>query len=97
MSESWRAKIQKMFLWKNALNVVQRSFCSLPVGTLPKIQPRQLQYFPKFQDPREVWVENLSTIDEQKLGLIHLHPDVFAVSPRIDIIHRNVHWQKMYR
>ncbi|KAG6798898.1 39S ribosomal protein L4, mitochondrial [Apis mellifera caucasica] len=26
-----------------------------------------------------------------------LHPDVYGTAPRIDIIHQNVQWQKMYR
>ncbi|XP_017781755.1 PREDICTED: 39S ribosomal protein L4, mitochondrial [Nicrophorus vespilloides] len=47
--------------------------------------------------PRQVWIENLDTIDEKKLGLIDLHPDVFAANPRIDIIHQNVRWQSLYR
>lgn len=50
-----------------------------------------------YQKPREVWIENLDTVQEKKLGFITLHPDVFAASPRIDIIHQNVRWQKMYR
>lgn len=50
-----------------------------------------------YQKPREVWIENLDTIERKKLGLVMLHPDVFATAPRIDIIHRNVQWQKMYR
>lgn len=86
-----------MIVWQSALKLVQRSFCSLTVSRLPKIEPRQLEFYPKFQEPREVWVENFNTFDEEKLGLIHLHPDVFAVNPRIDIIHQNVRWQRMYR
>lgn len=50
-----------------------------------------------YQKPREVWIENLDTIERKKLGLITLHPDVFGASPRIDIVHQNVRWQRMYR
>ena len=34
----------------------------------------------------------------QKLGeqLLELHPDVWAVYPRVDIIHRNILWQRDY-
>ncbi|XP_076239142.1 mitochondrial ribosomal protein L4 [Calliopsis andreniformis] len=50
-----------------------------------------------YQRPREVWLENLDTVERKKLGLVVLHPDVYGASPRIDIIHQNARWQKMYR
>ncbi|KOC69063.1 39S ribosomal protein L4, mitochondrial [Habropoda laboriosa] len=50
-----------------------------------------------YQKPREVWLENLDTVERKKIGLVTLHPDVYAVSPRIDIIHQNVRWQRMYK
>lgn len=50
-----------------------------------------------YQNPREVWLENLDTVQRKKLGLVRLHPHVFGASPRIDIIHQNVQWQRMYR
>ncbi|KAK5645274.1 hypothetical protein RI129_006574 [Pyrocoelia pectoralis] len=62
-----------------------------------KIEPRILQYPPKYQKPRQVWLENLDTIDEKKLSLLDLHPNIFAVNPRIDVIHQNVRWQSLYR
>lgn len=49
-----------------------------------------------FHKPREVWIENLDTIEEKKLGLLNLHPEIFAAQPRIDIIHENVKWQRLY-
>ncbi|CAG9113834.1 unnamed protein product [Plutella xylostella] len=55
------------------------------------------QFPPQYTRPREVWIENLDTIEEKKLGLMELHPSVYAASPRIDIIHNNVTWQKKYR
>lgn len=63
----------------------------------PLIEPRQLAFPPKYQKPRQAWVENLDTIDEKKLGIIDLHPDIFGANPRIDIIHDNVRWQRLYR
>ena len=64
---------------------------------LPLITSRTLAFPPKFKAPRQVWVSNLDTVDEEKLGLIDLHPDVFADRPRMDIIHSNIRWQRMYR
>lgn len=61
------------------------------------LEPRQLMFPPKFQKPRQVWLESLDTIDERKLGILILHPDIFATNPRIDIIHQNVKWQQLYR
>lgn len=50
-----------------------------------------------YQKPREIWIENLDTVERKKLGLVTLHPDVFGAAPRIDIIHQNVQWQRLYR
>lgn len=52
---------------------------------------------PFLPEAREVWLENLETEVTQRLGLIRLHPEIFADTPRIDIIQRNAHWQRMYR
>lgn len=52
---------------------------------------------PKYKTPRQIWLESLDTIDEKKLGILELHPEIFAANPRIDIIHQNVCWQSMYR
>lgn len=49
-----------------------------------------------FHKSREVWLENFDTVEEKKLGLINLHPEIFAAQPRIDIIHENVKWQRLY-
>nr|CAI5854961.1 unnamed protein product [Callosobruchus analis] len=73
---------------------------STALTTTPKdtvVEPRKLLFPPKYQKPRQVWLENLDTIDEQKLGILELHPSVFASNPRIDIIHENVRWQRLYR
>jgi len=45
---------------------------------------------------RQVWVENLDTREEEKRDIIDLHPDVWAVYPRLDLIHANLVWQSKY-
>lgn len=45
----------------------------------------------------QAWISTLETIEDEKIGLIDLHPDVFRTSPRIDILHRNITWQSVYR
>lgn len=71
--------------------VAKKPVIPLLVPSTDKYQP------PKYQIERQVWIENLDTLDEQKLGIINLHPDVYADAPRIDIIHQNVIWQRKYR
>ncbi|XP_037927491.1 39S ribosomal protein L4, mitochondrial [Teleopsis dalmanni] len=46
---------------------------------------------------RQAWIENTDTVEERKLGLIELHPDIFAAQPRIDVIQENIEWQQKYR
>jgi hypothetical protein len=36
----------------------------------------------KFTD---AWIENIDKIEEEKCGLIELHPQIFRTTPRIDI------------
>nr|CAG4642073.1 EOG090X0EDZ [Eurycercus lamellatus] len=64
---------------------------------LPIASSRTLAFPPKFREPRQVWISNLDTVEEEKLGLIDLHPLVFAEKPRMDIITNNIRWQKLYR
>lgn len=52
---------------------------------------------PFVSSPRDVWLENLDTEEVQRLDIISLHPDIFAKSPRIDIIQRNAQWQRLYK
>jgi len=44
---------------------------------------------------RQALVEKLDTDDEAQ-EIIELHPDVWAVYPRIDLIHENIIWQNKY-
>lgn len=49
------------------------------------------------KDCRQAWIENIDEVEERKLGLIELHPDVFAAQPRVDVIQENIEWQRKYR
>lgn len=46
---------------------------------------------------REVWVENMDNVEEEKRGLVDLHPKIFGTIPRLDLIFENVKWQTLYR
>jgi len=50
----------------------------------------------QYGEPRQVWVDSLATVKEQRKGIIDLHPEIWSVYPRIDIIHRNLIWQQQY-
>jgi len=88
-------------LLKNVISRPQlKNYCTATIQETvkePLIVPPAEQFSSKYQVPREVWVENLDTIEEKKLGLMGLHPEVFATAPRIDIIHQNATWQRKYR
>ncbi|GFO33494.1 50S ribosomal protein l4 [Plakobranchus ocellatus] len=63
----------------------------------PVVTSRSLKFPTKHTYPRLAWLESMDSVESKKLGILDLHPDVFAVYPRIDILHQNVHWQQMYR
>lgn len=75
--------------------VNSRSLSSLSSGTssLSLQQSQEIQFDTK--RPREVWIENLT--NENVEGIMKLHPKIFATTPRLDIIHLNVEWQRKYR
>ncbi|XP_015284817.1 PREDICTED: 39S ribosomal protein L4, mitochondrial isoform X2 [Gekko japonicus] len=52
---------------------------------------------PKHLVPVQAWVESLKHYDARFEGLADLHPDVFAVMPRLDILHAVVVWQKNFK
>jgi hypothetical protein len=54
---------------------------SVPLNT-PVMTSRKLQHVHPTTEPKQAWLETLSTAEDHKLGLIDLHPDVFATYPR---------------
>ncbi len=49
---------------------------------LPIIAGRKLFKLNPLQKPLQAWVESLSQIEDKKVGIVDLHPSIFAVSPR---------------
>jgi len=78
-----------------ALNEVKTNVSS----TSPIILPQNLEkYAPmNIRGVRQAWIENVDAAEERKVGLIELHPDVFATQPRVDVIQENIEWQLKYR
>lgn len=58
-------------------------------------QPAEIDYPKRFVEPRDVWIESLE--DDEKKGILQLDPKIFSATPRMDIVHLNVEWQKKYR
>uniref|UniRef100_A0A1A8GM49 Large ribosomal subunit protein uL4m n=1 Tax=Nothobranchius korthausae TaxID=1143690 RepID=A0A1A8GM49_9TELE len=64
--------------------------------TLPLLR-RCDSVVPAHLSPLQTWVETLDRSDAEPLGLTELHPDVFAVHPRLDILHSVEKWQRNYK
>ncbi|XP_049577280.1 large ribosomal subunit protein uL4m [Syngnathus scovelli] len=52
---------------------------------------------PAYRSAVRLWVDALEGRDSEPLGLAELHPDVFAVPPRLDIVHSVELWQRDYK
>lgn len=82
---------------RTGCNCISRQYSSTLQPTSVEIRTLNPQFPTKYVKARQAWLENLDTIECKKLGIVELHPEIFAQNPRIDIIHENVQWQKMYR
>nr|BAN21196.1 mitochondrial ribosomal protein L4 [Riptortus pedestris] len=95
-----RKLFKELFKLKSCYSTATAESLSLPVESeksIPLITSRELKHLQPYEPPRQAWLENLNSVEEKKLGIIDLHPDVFGVMPRIDIIHENVKWQSLYK
>ncbi|XP_022083057.1 39S ribosomal protein L4, mitochondrial-like [Acanthaster planci] len=63
---------------------------------LPLVTGRSVDA-PAFLEKPQAWLETISTLENIKLGMVDLHPEVFATMPRIDILYQNVLWQRDYK
>lgn len=96
MSIIFRSTFSK--LRECATNQIRPLCTAVAQSTAPILN---IQHYPDedrlYQKVRQIWIENFDTIEEKKIGLMSLHPDVFAARPRFDIIKDNIRWQKFYR
>jgi large subunit ribosomal protein L4 len=75
-------------------------FCRRLSRTVPLCEERdllRLDTINPYQVIPETWVSNLSDIESPNCSIVPLHPDIFRVSPRLDLLHRNIVWQQNYR
>lgn len=82
--------------------IIRNKESDFSIGPSGPISPLAVSRSPltfpqKYVKPRQAWLCNLDTVQEEKLGLIELHPLIFAAMPRLDIIFHNYYWQKRYR
>jgi len=66
------------------------------INTTNQVDPAVRDIPVQYGVTRQVWVENLNTTKEKKTGILDLHPDVWSVYPRMDLIHQNLVWQSKY-
>uniref|UniRef100_A0A673L195 Uncharacterized protein n=1 Tax=Sinocyclocheilus rhinocerous TaxID=307959 RepID=A0A673L195_9TELE len=45
----------------------------------------------------QTWLESLGSRDSEPLGVVDLHPDVFSVPLRLDILHAVEVWQRNFK
>jgi len=60
------------------------------------VDARVLDIPVQYNVERQIWVESLSSKETTVTSIMDLHPEVWAVYPRIDIIHANLVWQSKY-
>ena len=81
---------------------LDRDFDSPPLPS----PPSRAEIFAKFPPrghsaalaQRQAWIESLGSVESAEAGeLVDLHPEVWAVRPRVDNILKNVEWQQTYR
>lgn len=90
--------------WKMFLNLIKSTIKRTglrPLSSAASVQTTspssKTLELPSYRENREIWVENLDSEDEKKLEILGLNKDVFGVTPRIDIIQKNIEWQKLYK
>ena len=72
------------------------SMIASAAASIPIITSRNLAKLSPLQKPVQAWVETLSNIEDKKVGMVDLHPSIFAVNPRLDVLAKNVYWQQLY-
>jgi len=60
------------------------------------VDPKVLDIPVRYNVERQIWVESLETLDTKLTSIMQLHPQVWAVYPRMDFIHANLVWQSKY-
>ncbi|KAG7248256.1 hypothetical protein CRUP_001387, partial [Coryphaenoides rupestris] len=81
-------------------NLVDPSRASKSKHTLMNTEPQFMSCdsaVPTHLSPLLTWVESLESQQAEPVGVSQLHPDVFAVPSRLDILHQVEMWQRSYK
>lgn len=68
-----------------------------PVGSDLPVVHRCEAALPAHLAPVHTWLESLGSCDCDPLGVVDLHPDVFSVPVRLDILHDVEVWQRNFK
>ncbi|KAK3580874.1 hypothetical protein CHS0354_032936 [Potamilus streckersoni] len=82
---------------KSLVGVPESSIYVAQRPSIPLITKREIEFPNRYREPKQAWLESLDTLQDEKLGLVDLHPDIFGTYPRIDILHANILWQRWYK
>ncbi|TPP60946.1 39S ribosomal protein L4 mitochondrial [Fasciola gigantica] len=91
------------FLSYRPFKPVETSSASNELGTdfIPQCDDRHLAFrvaCTAGKEARKAWIETLRSNETNfPVGLMDLHPDIFAAFPRMDLVYRNLYWQAHYR
>lgn len=69
---------------------------SILTRSLPLLTSRKLE-FPSPKPTKQAWLETMAQVEDEKFGMVDLHPEIFGVFPRIDILWWNIYWQRLYK
>ncbi|XP_063957475.1 large ribosomal subunit protein uL4m-like [Lytechinus pictus] len=94
---SWSLNASWLIKFNQKNGNTERYYSSDEASGLPLVTSRELLHSDPTLEPVQAWLETMNSLEDNKLGLIDLHPHVFATFPRIDILHRNVLWQRNYK
>ncbi|KAK3561983.1 hypothetical protein QTP86_022361, partial [Hemibagrus guttatus] len=69
----------------------------LPSGSDLPVLRRCDDDIPAHLAPIQTWLHSLGSYDSEPLGVVDLHPDVFSVPVRLDILHAVEVWQRNFK
>ena len=72
---------QHIELYLNFMLLSEEVVEEKPPRQLPIMTERELERVHEICTPKQAWLETLT--DEEKVGIVNLHPDIFAVYPRL--------------
>ncbi|XP_046713681.1 39S ribosomal protein L4, mitochondrial [Silurus meridionalis] len=76
---------------------VPRKKAAVPTASELPVLRRCDADIPSHLAPVQTWLHSLGSYDSEPLGVVDLHPDVFSVPVRLDILHAVEVWQRNFK